>query len=152
MFIYIHFVFNFYSIPFYLIFFSSLIHIKEISLNINTKFNLNDAHFSFEKFANKIYAKKNCQKHTHVGGDNTRKIACINVEAPNKRFTVNTSNAGNRLMSKATEPNDFVLVKVVCVCMMYARVYRRWLTAYVASSPLINCTSVCSRECGRCAC
>lgn len=31
-----------------------------------------------------------------------------------ERFTLNTANAGNRLTSTVTEPNDFVLVKVVC--------------------------------------
>lgn len=40
--------------------------------------------------------------------------------------SVNTTNAGNRLTSKATEPNDFVLVKVV-LSVLCARGRRWWV-------------------------
>lgn len=59
-------------------------------------------------------------------------------EAHNEKYLrVNTTNAGNRLTSKATEPNDFVLVKVV-VCAMV-----RWVSECVCS---MGAAAMCTRS------
>lgn len=56
----------------------------------------------------------NCQKHARYITNFVLRNECSLNWNRSERFTLNTANAGNRLTSTLTEPNDFVLVKVVC--------------------------------------